>query len=124
MNSSEININPPVELNHMSQVTINDFQRLDIRVGRVISAEPIKRSEKLLLLKIDIGSELRQIIAGIAQYYKPEELVGKEVVVLANLQPRTIMGFVSQGMLLAAVEDDKPVLIIPDREVRVGSRVT
>jgi methionine--tRNA ligase beta chain len=108
----------------MSQVTINDFQRLDIRVGRVISAEPIKRSEKLLLLKIDIGSELRQIIAGIAQYYKPEELVGKEVVVLANLQPRTIMGFVSQGMLLAAVEDDKPVLIIPDREVRVGSRVT
>jgi len=124
LNSSEININPPVELNHMSQVTINDFQRLDIRVGRVISAEPIKRSEKLLLLKIDIGSELRQIIAGIAQYYKPEELVGKEVVVLANLQPRTIMGFVSQGMLLAAVEDDKPVLIIPDREVRVGSRVT
>jgi methionine--tRNA ligase beta chain len=108
----------------MSQVTINDFQRLDIRVGRVISAEPIKRSEKLLLLKIDIGSELRQIIAGIAQYYKPEELVGKEVVVLANLQPRTIMGFVSQGMLLAAVEDDRPVLIIPDREVRVGSRVT
>jgi len=108
----------------MSQVTINDFQRLDIRVGRVISAEPIKRSEKLLLLKIDIGSELRQIIAGIAQYYKPEELVGKEVIVLANLQPRTIMGFVSQGMLLAAVEDDKPVLIIPDREVRVGSRVT
>jgi methionine--tRNA ligase beta chain len=124
LNSSEININPPVELNHMSQVTINDFQRLDIRVGRVISAEPIKRSEKLLLLKIDIGSELRQIIAGIAQYYKPEELVGKEVVVLANLQPRTIMGFVSQGMLLAAVEDDRPVLIIPDREVRVGSRVT
>jgi len=108
----------------MSQVTINDFQKLDIRVGKILSAEPIKRSEKLLLLKVDLGTEQRQIVAGIAQYYKPEELVGKEVVVLANLQPRTIMGFISQGMLLAAVEDDKPVLLVPDKEVKVGSKVS
>jgi methionine--tRNA ligase beta chain len=108
----------------MSQITINDFQKLDIRVGKILSAEPIKRSEKLLLLKVDLGTEQRQIVAGIAQYYKPEELVGKEVVVLANLQPRTIMGFISQGMLLAAVEDDKPVLLVPDKEVKVGSKVS
>lgn len=107
----------------MSQITINDFQKLDIRVGKILSAEPIKRSDKLLLLKVDLGTEQRQIVAGIAQYYKPEELVGKEVVVLANLQPRTIMGFISQGMLLAAVEDDKPVLLVPDKEVKVGSKV-
>ncbi|AGT34683.1 MAG: methionine--tRNA ligase subunit beta [Thermofilum sp.] len=108
----------------MSQITINDFQKLDIRVGKILSAEPIKRSDKLLLLKVDLGTEQRQIVAGIAQYYKPEELVGKEVVVLANLQPRTIMGFISQGMLLAAVEDDKPVLLVPDKEVKVGSKVS
>jgi methionine--tRNA ligase beta chain len=108
----------------MSQITINDFQKLDIRVGKILSAEPIKRSDKLLLLKVDLGAEQRQIVAGIAQYYKPEELVGKEVVVLANLQPRTIMGFISQGMLLAAVEDDKPVLLVPDKEVKVGSKVS
>ncbi|WP_288004611.1 methionine--tRNA ligase subunit beta [Thermofilum sp.] len=108
----------------MSQITINDFQKLDIRVGKILSAESIKRSDKLLLLKVDLGTEQRQIVAGIAQYYKPEELVGKEVVVLANLQPRTIMGFISQGMLLAAVEDDKPVLLVPDKEVKVGSKVS
>ncbi|MCC5998405.1 MAG: methionine--tRNA ligase subunit beta [Thermofilum sp.] len=108
----------------MSQITINDFQKLDIRVGKILSAEPIKRSDKLLLLKVDLGTEQRQIVAGIAQYYKPEELLGKEVVVLANLQPRTIMGFISQGMLLAAVEDDKPVLLVPDKEVKVGSKVS
>jgi methionine--tRNA ligase beta chain len=108
----------------MSQISINDFQKLDIRVGKILSAEPIKRSDKLLLLKVDLGAEQRQIVAGIAQYYKPEELVGKEVVVLANLQPRTIMGFISQGMLLAAVEDDKPVLLVPDKEVKVGSKVS
>ncbi|MEM3894718.1 methionine--tRNA ligase subunit beta [Thermofilum sp.] len=108
----------------MSQITINDFQKLDIRVGKILSVEPIKRSDKLLLLKVDLGTEQRQIVAGIAQYYKPEELVGKEVVVLANLQPRTIMGFISQGMLLAAVEDDKPVLLVPDKEVKVGSKVS
>ncbi|MHB9302552.1 methionine--tRNA ligase subunit beta [Thermofilum pendens] len=108
----------------MSQITISEFQRLDIRIGRILSAEPIKRSDKLLLLKVDLGTEQRQIVAGLAPYYKPEELVGKEVAVLANLQPKTIMGFVSQGMLLAAVEDGKPVLLVPEKEVKVGAKVS
>ena len=108
----------------MATVKFEVFKQLDIRVGRVVSAERIKRSEKLLLLKVDIGGEVRQLVAGLAPHYTPEQLVGKEVVVVVNLEPKTLMGYVSQGMLLAAVEDDKPVLLVPEREVKEGSKVT
>ena len=71
-----------------------------------------------------MGVEVRQLVAGLAPHYTPEQLVGREVVVVVNLEPKTLMGYVSQGMLLAAVEDDKPVLLVPEREVKEGSRVT
>jgi len=109
----------------VTTVKLDVFKQLDIRVARVISAERIKRSDKLLLLKVDIGGgEVRQIVAGLAPHYSPEQLVGREVIVLVNLEPKTLMGYISQGMLLAAVEDDKPVLIVPESEVKVGAKIT
>ncbi len=83
-------------------ITIDDFSRLDLRVGVIQSAEKIKGAKKLLVLQVDIGSETRQVVAGIAERYTPDDLIGKEVTLIANLQPATIMGVDSQGMLLAA----------------------
>lgn len=108
----------------MATVKFEVFRQLDIRVGKVVSAERVKRSEKLLLLKVDIGGEIRQLVAGLAPHYSPEQLVGREIVVVANLEPKTLMGYVSQGMLLAAIEDDKPVLIVPEKEVKTGAKIT
>lgn len=107
----------------MREISFEEFKRLDLRVGKIITAERVKRARKLLLLKVDLGGEVRQLVAGLAGYYEPEELVGKEIVVATNLKPRVIMGLVSQGMLLAAVESGRPVLIVPEREVAPGTRV-
>ena len=107
----------------METVTFEEFRKLDIRVGRIVAVERIRRARRLLLLKVDLGEEERQLVAGLAGYYEPEQLVGKEVVVVANLKPKVIMGFKSQGMLLAAVVDGKPVLLIPEEEVPPGTKV-
>lgn len=106
------------------RISFKEFSRIDLRVGRVIYAERIKRSKKLILLKVDLGDEERRLVAGLADYYTPEELVGKLVVVVTNLQPKTMMGVVSDGMLLAAVDEGKPILIVPEKEVRPGAKIT
>jgi methionine--tRNA ligase beta chain len=94
-------------------VTLEEFQKADLRVGKITEAVRVEGSEKLLKLQVDIG-ELRQIVSGIAKVYAPEDLVGRSVIVIANLDPRKMMGFESQGMLLAAHgEDGAPVLIVP-----------
>ncbi len=108
----------------MPTIKIEDFQKLDLRVGKILQAEAIQRSEKLILLKVDIGGEVRQLVAGLRPFYRPEDLVGKLVVVLANLEPKTLMGYTSQGMLLAAVEDGKPVLLVPDKDVKPGAKIS
>ncbi|MEM2186298.1 MAG: methionine--tRNA ligase subunit beta [Thermofilaceae archaeon] len=108
----------------MSYVSFEEFQKLDLRVGKVVSAERVQRARKLLLLKVDIGGELRTLVAGLAEYYAPEQLVGKEIVVVANLEPKVIMGLKSEGMLLAAVVNSKPVLIVPESEVPPGTRIS
>jgi methionyl-tRNA synthetase len=82
-------------------VTYDDFEKIDLRVAKVISCEPVPKSKKLLKLQIEIGSERRQIVAGIAQQRTPEELIGKNIIVVANLEPAKLMGVESQGMLLA-----------------------
>ncbi len=93
-------------------VSYEDFKKLDIRVGLVLEAEDLEKSEHLLKLKVDIGEkEPRQIIAGLKGYYNPKRLVNRKVIVLANLQPRKMMGLESQGMLLAADVDDVPFLL-------------
>ena len=104
-------------------ISIEDFQKLDIRIGKVLKAEKIKKSKKLIKLIIDIGGEQRQIVSGIAEDYTPEELEGKLVVVLANLKPAKFMGVESRGMILAAEKDGKAVLLVPEKEVEPGTRV-
>lgn len=104
-------------------ISFDDFKKLDIRIGRIIAAERIQDTEKLLKIEIDVGAEKRQLVAGIAQSYEPDALIGKEIPVLLNLEPRTIRGVESHGMILAAVMDGKAVLMHPDKEVPPGSIV-
>lgn len=107
------------------EITIEAFDKIDLRVVKVISCEPVKGAKKLLKLRVDLGGEERQVISGIAQYYKPEELVGKSVVLVANLKPAKLRGELSQGMILAAATDDDSKLFtvsIPD-ELPTGSQV-
>jgi tRNA-binding protein len=102
---------------------MDDFRRVDLRVAKVIEAAKVEGSKKLIKLVVDLGAEKRQIIAGLAEYYKPEDLVGKYVVVVANLQPKKMMGLESQGMLLATC--DKPVLLTIEKggDEHVGERI-
>jgi methionyl-tRNA synthetase len=102
-------------------VTFEEFQKLDIRTGNVLSAEPVPKSNKLLKLQVDIGGEIRQIVAGMQQFYKPEELVGRDVVVVTNLASVKIFGVESNGMILAA--GDSASLLIPLKPVEPGSKI-
>jgi methionine--tRNA ligase beta chain len=104
-------------------ISFDDFEKLDIRIGRIEEAERIEGSDKLLKLKVDIGSEHRTLVAGIAQQYVAEDMVGKLIVVLTNLEPKKIRGIESQGMMLAADEEGRPVFLKPEKDVAVGTRV-
>jgi methionine--tRNA ligase beta chain len=104
-------------------ITIDDFIKVEIKMGKVLSAEKVEGSEKLLKLSIDIGEGApRQILSGVAKAVTPEEIVGKMVPVIANLTPRMMMGIESQGMMLCA-DDGKPVLLHPAHDVFPGSIV-
>ena len=113
-----------VKMETSNIITHEEFQKLDLRVAKVLAAENIKKSDKLLKLRIDIGEE-RTLVAGIAKAYKPEELVGKTIIIVANLQPTKLMGVESQGMLLAAdgADDTGVVLATFDKEAKVGAKV-
>jgi methionyl-tRNA synthetase len=104
-------------------VSYDDFKRLDLRIARIAAAERIPKADRLLKLKIDLGGDERQVVAGIASKYAPEALVGKKVVFLANLQPAKIRGVESQGMVLAAGDPDVLALCAPDEDVPPGTRV-
>lgn len=108
-------------------ISFKDFQKLDLRVGEVLSAEPVPNADKLLKLTVDIGDEQRTMVAGVALSYKPEELVGRSVVVVANLEPATIRGVRSEGMILAGwvQGDDTSISIVaPQRPLPKGSKVS
>ncbi|MDI6797382.1 MAG: methionine--tRNA ligase [Desulfatibacillaceae bacterium] len=105
------------------QISFDDFKKLDLRVGLVTDAQAIPKAKKLLLLTVDIGSETRTVVAGISLSYKPEELVGKKVVLLANLAPAKIMGITSQGMVLAAVDEDGARVLTPQKDAPPGTPV-
>jgi methionyl-tRNA synthetase len=109
-----------------SFIEIGDFAKVDLRVGQVLSAERVPKSDKLLLLQIDVAEEKpRQILAGIAEYYAPEKMIGRKVVVVANLKPRKLRGYESQGMVVAASygEEGRPVIATFDEEVPNGARL-
>ena len=105
-------------------ISIDDFMRVDLRVARVLEAEALPKSKKLLKLKVDTGSDHRTIVAGIAEAYQPEQLIGRTVVIVVNLQPAKLMGVESNGMVLAASsEGGKPTLIGFEDVVALGTRV-
>ncbi len=108
----------------MERVSFEEFKRLDIRVGRIVSAEKVKGSRKLLDLKIDIGGEVKRAVAGIAEFYNPEDLNGKLVIVVTNLQPKKIFGIESEVMILAAFTGENLAILQPDKEIPPGTQVT
>jgi len=104
-----------------SIVSFEDFKKINIKTATILSVEDHPNAERLYVLKIDIGEEQpRQIVAGVKTAYQKEELVGKKILVVANLQPATIRGVESNGMLLAARVEDKPVVISPDKDIPCG----
>lgn len=104
-------------------ISLEDFKKCEMRIGTVLVAESVEDSEKLLRLEVDFGSEKRQILSGIAKWYKPEDLVGKQLPFIVNLEPRKMMGLESQGMLIATNDENGPVLLLPDKVVPVGSEL-
>ena len=107
------------------KITIDDFLKVELRVGMVKVAEKVKGADKLLRLEVDIGTEVRQLVAGIALAYEPESLIGRKVVIVANLQPRKLRGLESNGMIVAASfgEDGKPVLAGFLEDVPIGAKL-
>jgi len=114
---------PTLALKHKPEIEYDEFAKIELRVVKVIAAETIPKANKLLKLKVSCAGETRQVIAGISQYYKPEELVGKQVVLLMNLKPRKLMGLESNGMILAANSKDGIAVIVPEKVVPEGSEV-
>ncbi len=104
-------------------IDIDDFSKADLRVAEVVSVESVPGADKLYLLKVDLGGEERQIVAGLKPYYDEREIKGKKIVVIANLKPAVIRGVQSQGMLLAAQSGQKVSLLTVDRDVPSGARI-
>lgn len=105
-------------------ISIEDFKKAELKIAKVLRAERVDGSEKLVKLAVTLGDEERQIVAGIGKAYEPETLAGREIVVVANLEPRMLLGEESQGMLLAASDaEGAPVILMPEREVEPGSGI-
>lgn len=112
------------KMEHKDIIEYEDFSKLEIRTAEIIAAEAIPKADKLVKLTVSLGTEERTVIAGIAEYYKPEELTGKKVVILVNLKPRKLFGYESQGMILAAEDDNSLVLLTPEAGIKPGSTVS
>lgn len=125
LKEAEVEAAKPYEMQPIKEeITIEDFEKIDLRVVKVLACEPIKKAKKLLKLTVDLNGEQRQVVSGIATYYKPEDLVGKYVVLVANLKPVTLRGELSQGMILAAATDDDSLLtVVNPGELPTGSQV-
>lgn len=105
------------------EISIEEFARIDLRVARVVEASAIEGADRLLRLIVDLGGETRQLVAGIKKTYTPETLVGKHIIVVANLKPAQLRGVESRGMLLAASTDEGPIVATFEKEVAPGSKV-
>ncbi|MGG3940756.1 methionine--tRNA ligase [Peribacillus psychrosaccharolyticus] len=111
------------EIPEVDEITIDDFMKVELRVAEVLEVEPVKKADKLLKLQLDLGYEKRQVVSGIAQYYKPEELVGKKVICVTNLKPVKLRGELSQGMILAGSSDGKLSVATVDNSLPNGAKV-
>ena len=108
-----------------STITIDDFKKVVLKVGKVVEASAHANANKLLVLKVDLGGgETRQVVSGIKQWYTPEQLLGKNVILVANLAPAVLRGVESQGMVLAATSGDQVILLSPEKEAAPGSKVS
>jgi len=107
------------------EVSFDDFSKMDIRIGKILKAERVEKSKKLLKFQVDTGIDTRTVLSGIAEHFTPEEMLGKQVTLLVNLAPRKIMGFESQGMILTAADKDgKLRLLQPSEVVAPGSKIS
>jgi len=110
----------------MSTININDFSQIEMKIGKVIEASNIVESDKLLLLKVDFGNnDIRSVVSGIAKYYKPENLINQKFIFVTNLEPRTILQYQSQAMIIAAnsIDNTDISLLIPDKDLSEGSLI-
>jgi methionyl-tRNA synthetase len=108
----------------MPTLTIDDFRNVELRVATIVAAEPHPNADRLMVLRVDLGGEQRQLVAGIRGHYEPEALAGKQIIVVANLQPAQLRGVESQGMLLAASDaEGHLVLVSPEKPIAAGSQV-
>jgi methionine--tRNA ligase beta chain len=105
-------------------ITIDQFRNVELKIATIKSAEPHPNADKLMVLQIDLGTEQRQILAGIRNHYTPEELIGRQIVVVANLEPAKLRGLESQGMLLAASDEGRIIILSPEKTVQSGAKVS
>ena len=105
-------------------ISIDEFRNIEIKVATIKHAEPHPNADRLMVLKVDLGSEERQLVAGIKDHYAAEDFIGRQIVVVANLEPAKLRGIESQGMLLAATDNDKIVLLNPEKPVSPGAKVS
>ncbi|MCK9578687.1 methionine--tRNA ligase subunit beta [bacterium] len=106
------------------KINFNQFEKVDIRLAKVIEASCLEGSDKLIKLTVELNGETRQILAGIGKFYKPEELIGKRIAIVANLEPRMLLGQESQGMVLAAHDEQSLSVLIVDKEISSGVRIS
>ncbi len=122
--AGEANATAGENVEHKPQITIDDFDKLEFRVGEVLACEPVPKSKKLLCSQVKIGSETRQIVSGIHKYYSPEEMVGKKVMVVVNLQPAKLAGVLSEGMILCAEDENGDLALMkPEKDFSAGSEI-
>jgi len=114
---------PAVAPSGAAKIPFDDFKKIELRVAEVLAGERVPKSKKLLKLTVKVGEEVRTIVAGIAEHYEPESLVGRKIVIVANLQPATLMGVESNGMVLAASHEGTVSLLMLDKDVPPGSKV-
>ena len=106
-----------------NMITVDDFKKIELKVAKILEAERVEGSDKLIKMQLSLGEEERQVIGGIGKAYEPEQLIGREIIIVANLEPRSLMGLESQGMLLAASDENGIALLAPDKEVLPGSKI-
>ena len=124
INPEEKEEEPVIDIEAKPEITYDDFAKMQFQVGKILECEEVKKSKKLLVSKVQIGSEVRQIVSGIKAYYKPEEMVGRTVMVLTNLKPATLAGIVSEGMILCAEDaDGNLALMTPDKAMPAGAEI-
>src|SRR3989344_7772011 len=102
-------------------IPFNDWKKMDLRIGKILEVNDHPNADKLLVMKVDIGNEIRTIVAGIKEYYTKKELKGKRVVVFVNLEQKELRGIKSEGMILAAVKDNKVILLQPEKDIDIGA---